>query len=202
MSALARRLTTLLSVALVCALPSGSAQATPGTENVALAITEQDESRVFDFAWDVSRQRGDGMVDHLNSATARARCVRCGATAIAFQIVLVSGSPTTVIPRNTAEAINLECTECVTVAEARQFVRVVPAPVRFTGAGRAVLADVRERLRALESQNLGVDELHQAVETQEARVLEVLRSELVLKSAPDTEAEALEGRLRQAEDLG
>jgi hypothetical protein len=202
MISLARRPTTLLFVALACVLPSGSAQAAPGTDNVATAIAEQDESRVFDLAWDVNRQRGDGVVDHLNSARARARCIRCGATAIAFQIVLVSGSPTTVIPRNTAEAINIECTGCVTVAEARQFVRVVPAPVRFTGAGRAVLADVREHLRALESQKLGVDELHQAVETQEARVLEVLRNELVLKSAPDTEPEALEGRLRQAEDLG
>jgi putative peptide zinc metalloprotease protein len=199
---LACRSAMLLVVVLACVLPLGSAQAAPGTENVATAIAEQDESRVFDFAWDVSRQRGDGVVDHVNAATARARCIRCGATAIAFQIVLVSGSPATVVPRNTAEAINLECTECITVAEARQFVRVVPAPVRFTGAGRAILADVRDQLRSLEAQNLGIDALHQAVETQEARVLEVLRSELVLKSAPATEADVLEGRLRQAADLG
>jgi putative peptide zinc metalloprotease protein len=198
----ARRSAILVAAVLACVLPLGSAQAAPGTENVATAITEQDESRVFDFAWDVSMQRGDGVVDHVNAATARARCIRCGATAIAFQIVLVSGSPATVVPRNTAEAINLECTECVTVAEARQFVRVVPAPVRFTGAGRAILAEVREQLRALEAQNLGIDQLHQAVETQEARVLEVLRSELVLKSALNAEADVLDGRLRQAADLG
>jgi putative peptide zinc metalloprotease protein len=197
---LARR-TAILVIVLACLLPFGSAQAAPGTENIATAITEQDESRVFDFAWDVSRQRGDGVVDHLNAATARSRCIRCGATAIAFQIVLVSGSPMTVTPSNTAEAINLECTECVTVAEARQFVRVVPVPVRFTGAGRAVLADVRSQLSALEAQNLSVDQLHQAVEAQEGRVLEVLRNELVLKSAPDVEADALEGQLRQASDL-
>jgi putative peptide zinc metalloprotease protein len=198
----ARRSAILVAAVLACVLPLGSAQAAPGTENVATAITEQDESRVFDFAWDVSMQRGDGVVDHVNAATARARCIRCGATAIAFQIVLVSGSPATVVPRNTAEAINLECTECVTVAEARQFVRVVPAPVRFTGVGRAILAEVREQLRALEAQNLGIDQLHQAVETQEARVLEVLRSELVLKSALNAEADVLDGRLRQAADLG
>jgi putative peptide zinc metalloprotease protein len=202
MTGLARRSALLVAAVLACSLPFGSAQAAPGTENVATAITEQDETQVFDFAWDVSRQRGDGVVDHVNAATARARCIRCGATAIAFQIVLVSGSPTTVMPRNTAEAINLECTQCVTVAEARQFVRVLPAPVRFTGAGRAVLADVREQLRALEARDLGIDQLHQAVETEEARVLEVLRNELVLKSAPDTEADLLDGRLRQAADLG
>ena len=77
---------------VACVLPVGSAQAAQ-TDNVATAIIEQDDGRAFDLAWDVSRQRGGDVVDHLNSATARARCLRCRATAIAFQIVLVSGSP-------------------------------------------------------------------------------------------------------------
>jgi hypothetical protein len=196
-----RRSATVLVAVFACALPAGSVQAA-GTENIATAITEQDDSRTFDFAWDVSRQRGDGVVDHLNKATARSRCERCGATAIAFQIVLVSGSPTKVVPENRAEAINVECTQCSSVAEARQFVRVVPDPVRFTGAGRAELADVRERLRSLEDEDLPADELHQAVEAQEARVQAVLRDELVLKSDPDTEADVLEKRLFQSADQG
>jgi hypothetical protein len=197
---LGRRAAMLLVLVLTCALPFGSAQAAD-RENIATAVTEQDQSRVFDLAWDVSRQRG-GVVDHLNAARARARCIECGATAIAFQIVLVSGSPTTVTPRNTADAINVECTSCVVAAEARQFVRVVPAPVRFTGAGRAVLADVRQDLAALEDRNLPVDQMHQAVETQEARVREVLRNQLVLKSDGDTDADVLRQRSLQAADLG
>jgi hypothetical protein len=196
---LSRRAAILLALVLTCALPFGSAQAAD-RENIATAVTEQDGSRVFDFAWNVSRQRG-GVVDHLNAARARARCVECGATAIAFQIVLASGSPT-VTPLNTAEAINVECTRCAVVAEARQFVRVVPSPVRFTGAGRAVLADVRRDLAALEARNLPVDQLHQAVETQEARVRAVLRNQLVLKSDADTDADVLEQRSLQAADLG
>jgi putative peptide zinc metalloprotease protein len=201
MNAVTRRWVTLLALAIACVLPLGSAQAANDTENVATAITEQDDSQVFDFAWDVSRQRGDDPVEHLNKAIARARCTRCGATAIAFQIVLVSGSPTTVMPRNVADAINVECTECQVVAEARQFVRVVPQPVRFNGEGRAILADVRNELRSLESRNLPIDQLHQAVETQEARVREVLRDDLVLKSDPDTDAEFLKQRTLQAADL-
>src|SRR5215208_3109928 len=140
-----RRLATF-GVALACVLPSGCAQAAFDTENVATAIIEQDDGRAFDFAWDVNRQQGDEAVRHLNSATARARCMRCEATAIAFQIVIVAGSPTTVAPENRAEAINVECTQCTAAAEARQFVRVVPDPVRFTGTGRAILVDVREDL--------------------------------------------------------
>jgi putative peptide zinc metalloprotease protein len=201
MSALTRRWATLFAVVAACALLFGSAQASPSTQNAATAVIEQDEGRAFDFAWDVSRQRGGDVVDHTNSATARARCIRCRATAIAFQIVLVSGSPTTVVPVNTAEAINVECTECVVAAEARQFVRVVPDPVRFTGQGRAVLADVRRQLSELEAQDLPIDQLHQAVEAQEARVREVLRNELVVKGKSDTEPELLKQRTLQAVDL-
>ena len=201
MSALTRRWPALLVVLLICALlPAGSAQAA-NTENIATAVIEQDDGRAFDFAWDVDRQKGGDVVDHLNSATARARCLRCDATAIAFQIVLVSGSPRTVVPQNRAEAINVECTECTVVAEARQFVRVVPDPVQFTGEGRAILSDVRRDLAALEAQDPPIDQLHLAIEDQEARVREVLDEELVLKSDPDTEPELLKQRSLQAVDL-
>ena len=203
MTTLARRFALLLALVLTCALPLGSAQAqTVGLhDNIATAVTEQDGSRVFEFAWDVSKQRG-GVVDHFNAANAGARCTQCGATAIAFQVVLVSGTPTSLIPHNRAVAINDQCTECVVAAEARQFVRVVDAPVKFTDAGKATLADVRNQLRSLEAQNLPLLELHEAVEVQEARVLAVLRDEVVLKSDPDTEADVIDKQLFQASDLG
>ena len=85
---------------LACALPAGSAQAAH-RENVAQATIEQDGGRAFDFAWDISHQRG-GVVDHANKAHAAARCTDCEATAIAFQIVLVSERPSTVAPTNEA----------------------------------------------------------------------------------------------------
>ena len=200
MSAASRRRTAALVAALACALPFGSAQAAHSGDNAATAIIEQDDGRAFDFAWDISRQRGDDPVLNRNSATARARCARCRARAIAFQIVLVAGSPKTVVPVNTAEAVNVECTACESVAEARQFVRVVPKPVRFTGRGRAILADVRDDLEALEASDPPIDQLHTAVETQEARVRTVLREELVLKSDPDKDARVLERRTLQAAD--
>jgi len=185
-----------------CVLPMGSAHAVTSTDNSATAIIEVDNGRAFDFAWNLSRQRGDADVTNWNSATAKARCVGCRATAIAFQIVLVSGSPSVVVPRNTAEALNLECTNCTVAAEARQFVRVVPDPVRFTGEGRAILANVRERLSALETQDLAVDQMHQVVEAEEARVREVLANELVVRSDPSEETDVLQRRTLQAADLG
>ena len=202
MTALTRRFAALLAVALACVLPLGSAQATSTTENTASALIEQDDGRAFDFAWDIDKRRGDDAVLHRNSAKALARCLRCKATAIAFQIVLITGSPQTVVPVNVAEAVNDQCTDCVAVAEARQFVRVVPTSVRFTSEGRAVLADVRRDLAALEDQDLPADQLHQAVETQEARVREALGTELVQSSDPDTEARVTEREFLQSADVG
>jgi len=195
----ARRGAAALLTVLACALPAGGAQASTG-ENLAQATIEQDGGRAFDFAWDVSSQRG-GVVDQANKAHAAARCTDCEATAIAFQIVIASKA-NTVAPTNEAVALNLECTRCEVVAEARQFVRVVDAPVRLTGAGRAELKEVRRELRALEALDPPIDQPHQAVEAQEARVKEILSTELVLRSDPSQEADVIDSELAQDADQG
>jgi hypothetical protein len=197
--AVARRTIPLL-VLLACALPAGGAQAAAPTENVATATIEQDGGRAFDFAWDFAKQRG-GVVDHANKAHAAARCTDCEATAIAFQIVIASNA-SSVAPTNEAVALNLECSRCEVVAEARQFVRVVDAPVRLTGAGRRELLDVRRTLRALEAQDPPLDQLHQAIEAQEARVRQVLNTDLVLKSDRSQEPDVIDAQLAQDSDQG
>jgi hypothetical protein len=202
MTALFRRALTGAVLLLACVLPIGSAQAAPDIrpkDNVAIAQIATDAGHDFDFSWEIRRQRG-GTVDHLNSAQAYSQCVECGATAIAFQIVLASAS-NDVTPRNEAIAVNNECTTCVTVAEARQFVRVYPRPVRITVAGRAVLDDVRVQLDALATQNLDAAALHTAVEAQEARVRQVLADEVVLRADPGTEADVIEHHVYQDDDL-
>lgn len=200
MSSRSRRIAAFL-VVLACALQGGVAQA-DGGDNVATALNEQDSTQAFDFAWDISRERNVDVVDNLNSALAHAHCVHCGATAIAFQIVLVSGSPSRVAPQNTAEAANIGCTECTSVAEARQFVRVVPAPVRFTGTGRAMLAHVKERLASLQYTSLAPADVHQVVEDEATEVRDVLDTQLVLKSNPDKEPNVLGKRALQSADRG
>ena len=166
---------------LACAVPGSAAgQEERKQDNVAVAVTEQDGARAFDFSWEVIRQRR-GAVDSRNVANAAARCTDCRATAIAFQVVLAWGDPAEVTPHNQAVAINDQCTRCVVYAGARQFVRVVDGPARFTGEGRSTLADVRNRLRAIEGADLSVDEQIAIVEAQEARVLHVLTQEVVAK---------------------
>jgi hypothetical protein len=67
-------------VALACALPAGSAQAAPaGHHDVsATAVNHADSSRVDDFAWGISRQRGGVVVDQSNVARAYSSCTDCG----------------------------------------------------------------------------------------------------------------------------
>ena len=165
---------------LACAVP-GSAigqDEVRTQDNVAVAVTETNGERAFDFSWELIRQkRGD--LDSKNVANAAARCTDCRATAIAFQIVLAWGDVGAVIPRNQAVAINDQCTSCVVYAGARQFVRVVDEPAQFSEAGRDELADVRDRLRAIEGADMTVDEQIALVEAQEARVLRVLLEEVV-----------------------
>jgi hypothetical protein len=180
-------------------LPAGGAEAAH-RDNVATAVIEQDDGRAFDFAWDVSRQRG-GVVDHSNAAHAAARCTRCRATAIAFQIVIAS-TASRVAPTNEAVALNHQCTECTVIAEARQFVRVVDAPVRLTGEGRQRLAAVRRALAALDAADVAIDELHEQVERHETEVRAVLAQELVLKSDPRDTADILDGETAQDVDAG
>jgi len=193
-----RRAVTFLMTVVACALPSGAQAAAAGHhDNIATATNQTDATHVSDFAWGISRQRGGDVVDQLNSARAQSTCTDCGATAIAFQIVLVSGSPPKVMPFNEAVAINDRCTRCATAAEARQFVRVTEQPVRITGQGRRELADVRNRLRALSESNLPLDELHLAVEAQESRVRQVLDTELVTTADPHEDADVLDAELLQ-----
>jgi putative peptide zinc metalloprotease protein len=174
-----RRFLVALAVA-ACAVPGAAiAEEVRTQDNIAVAVTETDGAREFDFSWEVIRQRR-GDVDSRNIANAAARCTDCRATAIAFQVVLAWGNDIgAVIPRNQAVAINDQCTRCVVYAGARQFVRLVDEPARFTDAGREVLADVRDKLRAIEYADLSVDEQIAIVEAQEARVLKVITEEVV-----------------------
>ncbi|HET8949090.1 MAG TPA: hypothetical protein VFN44_01225, partial [Solirubrobacteraceae bacterium] len=68
--------------------------------------------------------------------------------------------------------------------------------------GRAELKQVRRELRALEALDPPIDQLHQAVEAQEARVKEILNTELVLRSDPSQEADVIDSEVAQDADQG
>src|SRR5204862_5775312 len=94
------------------------------------------------------------VVDEPNGAVAYASCTDCSAIAIAFEIVLVEGNPSTVTPTNVAIAFNENCQTCVAVAEAYQFVLGTGGLVHFDPEGNRILAQIRHELHSLRKQDL------------------------------------------------
>jgi putative peptide zinc metalloprotease protein len=177
-----RRLLTLLAaLAAACALGSpaladdGGAQ--PG-DNVVIAQNTTDGSSLFKLAFDIRRIAGD-VVDQTNAAVAYSSCVDCKTTAIAIQILLVEGSPSTYTPANAAVAINENCSSCQTFAAAYQFVVQTNGPVRFTKQGWRQIHLIRKGLKELEDGNLSPAELDARLKELMGRLDTVLRTQLV-----------------------
>ena len=172
-----RRLITILVVAAL-----GFGVGTPGAayagDNAAIAVNTKDGTTVFKVAFAIRHVMGD-VVDQTNGAVAYASCSDCAAVAIAFEIVLVEGSPSTVTPTNVAIAINENCQTCVAVAEAYQFVLGTGGLVHFDNEGNKILADIRKELHSLKKEDLTIDQLQAMLDDIAARIADVLANHLV-----------------------
>jgi putative peptide zinc metalloprotease protein len=147
-------------------------------DNVAVAINTKSGSSVFKFAFSIRKVAGD-VVDETNAAVAYSSCQECETTAIAIQIVLVTGNASVVTPQNLALAINEGCTLCETFAGAYQIVLGTGGPVRFSGEGRRRIAEITEAIRSLRQEDLSPAELNARLDTLVADLKEVLQTELV-----------------------
>ena len=129
-------------------------------------------------------------------------CNGCESAAVAYQIVLISGNSPAQVPVNVAESENIACTDCKAAAVATQFYRTYEDPVRITGTGRSILASVREDLEALAARrDLAPEQIAAQARAQEPLIREVLNNEVVLRSNPKQEPDALERRLFRTRDL-
>jgi putative peptide zinc metalloprotease protein len=181
----------LAAVLAALGLALGLAVGAPGAaraDNAAVAVNTHDGSDVFRFAFAIRRVMAD-VVDETNSAVAYASCNDCHTTAIAIEIVLVAGSPSTFTPTNQAIAINNLCNLCQTFAAAYQFVVQNPGPVHFTSDALVELKDIRLAIRALERENLSPFELQARLDPLIARLKEVLATGLVPGPAPSENSE-------------
>ena len=186
MSSAIRRLAFLL-VALLVALATGFArpdlaradddEGGRSGDNAAIAINTKSGSSLFKFAFSIRQVAGD-VVDQTNAAIAYSSCESCKTTAIAIQIVLVSGSPSVVTPQNLALALNENCTLCETFAGAYQIVLGTGGPVEFTGEGRRRIAEIKLAIRRLRDEDLSPPELKARLDTLVAELKDVLETEL------------------------
>jgi putative peptide zinc metalloprotease protein len=184
-----RRLTTLIALFATIAALAPAAATANGGDNTAIAVNTKDDSSVFRLAFDIRRVM-DNVVDQGNAAVAYASCENCRATAIAIQAVLVGGQVDTVTPTNLAIAINDQCTSCVAMAFAYQFVLGTDGPMHFTPEGNRALRDIRHRLHDLRHTQLSPAELDAELSAIVDELRAVLREELVTAGShrPDDDA--------------
>jgi putative peptide zinc metalloprotease protein len=184
-----RRIALLLAaLAFVLGTPRHAAADDAGGDNSAVAINTKDDSSLFKFAFSIKKVLGD-VVDNQNAAVAYAGCERCQTTAIAIQIVLVSGSPGTVVPENYAISINESCTLCNTFSAAFQFVLGVEDPsVGLTVEGKRELRAILQEFKALKDEQYTLEEFNAKVTALGDRLRTVLKTQLVSRRTdPDAD---------------
>jgi putative peptide zinc metalloprotease protein len=161
------------------ALPEGG-----GGDNTVVAVNTKDGSSEFKVSFKIVRTSSD-VIDESNIAVAFASCEACETVAIAFQVVLVSGTPTVVIPENYAIALNFECTSCETLASAYQFVLGTDGNIHFSPEGNRAIAEIRQALRDVAgSEELTFEEIQTELDLLAADLRTVLTEEMVA-SGPD-----------------
>ncbi len=175
----------LLVLTLLAALALGGAAyaATYSAAKSNLAYAEASgtpATSVADLALGL-RENATDTVDEENTAVAYSTCDRCRSVALAFQVVIVQGSPSTVVPKNVAAAVNEGCSGCTSLALAYQFVAGKGEPARLTSDGREELGEVSRDLLALERsyRRYSDDEIRARAARNAARVRAILDTELV-----------------------
>ena len=191
----ARIVTTLVAFSLGWSpVGAGAQEATGGAsgDNTAVAVNTKDGSSEFRVSFRIVRT-SDDVVDQSNIAFAFSSCEGCETVAIAFQVVLVSGSPSTVTPENFAIALNFECTSCNTLASAYQFVLGADGRVHFSAEGNRALSEIRRRLREVAGSDLSFEEMQAELDLLAEDLRTVLAEELLTAGPEGVTVEPVEG---------
>lgn len=121
----------------------------PGpNDSQALAVNTTDGGIKYDVAYSLVTVQDGDIVDETNSAYALASCDACLTVAVSFQLVLVVGQSDVIKPINVAEALNVNCPECITLAIAKQI--VVSLQSAPSGELLAALTEQLQRLDAID----------------------------------------------------
>jgi hypothetical protein len=148
-------------------------------------FVDQDDRYVTRAKWQ-DRATRSGTVTAHNEAVAYASCRGCGATAVAFQ-VLLAGQVTDLTVTNNAVAVNEQCQECANFAGAYQFVVAGAGDLRLTRAGAAALRRIRHEVYRVRTARLQPAEAQARADALAEQVLQVLLTEVVTGSRPSSQ---------------
>lgn len=86
-----------------------------------------------------------------NYARAEAQCTNCQTIAVAVQVNVYQRGASEVSPANVAVAVNTQCSRCVTVARAIQYVIPVDDPKVVPGEVDALVRDINQQMHYFET---------------------------------------------------
>jgi putative peptide zinc metalloprotease protein len=168
----------LAFVFLVALLGLGAPATARADDNAAVAINTKDGSSIFKFAFSI-RKVASGVVDQTNAAVAYSSCTDCQTVAVAIEIVLVTGDPSVVTPTNVAIAINDQCTLCISVADAYQWVLGTGGNVHFSDHGMQEIRRIVNEIRDLGKSGLSAAEIQARLEELVKQLAQVIVDDLV-----------------------
>lgn len=117
-----------------------------GANNVVVAQTTADGAALVRANTQVSHIGGP-TVQSANIASALATsCTGCHSTAVAVQVVFVTGSPQYFLPGNAATAVNGGCTLCGSFAYAWQYIVQTNGPVLLSPAGEQEVQTLKQEI--------------------------------------------------------
>jgi putative peptide zinc metalloprotease protein len=150
-----------------------------GDNNVAAGVNTTDGKTVYAIRLKIVQVTGE-TVDATNAAVAvNSGCTDCSTVAIAFEGVVVVGSPDSFTPTNLALALNSDCSGCTAFADAYQQVVQTSTRVRITKQGRQEIARIRKDLNDLRHSDLTLQQIRDRVAADENAFAAVLRNEIV-----------------------
>ena len=149
-----------------------------GDDNAAVGVNTKDGKTVYAFRLKIVQVTGE-TVDAGNAAVAvNSGCTGCSTVAVAFEGVVVVGSPSDFEPTNLAWASNVNCSGCTAFADAYQQVVQTSTRVRVTKEGRTQIASIRQDLNDLKHSDLTLDQIKARVAADEQAFADVLRNQL------------------------
>ena len=143
-----KRLLLLLTLVLAAAAPAAADTVAQGggANNVVLVQSTTDQTWLARSHVEVAPVAGDTVASaNIASALATA-CTGCRASAVAVQVLFVTGDPSVFTPGNAATAVNAGCDSCATFAYAWQYVLQTSGPVHLSPTGRLEVIQLQQEI--------------------------------------------------------
>jgi hypothetical protein len=136
----------LFAVAALAALIAVGAANASGANHVVISSTTSGDAWHVRASTQVAHVAGDTVTSaNIASATA-STCTDCHATAVAVQVLMVTGNPSYFATSNIASATNGACDGCGTYAYAWQYVLQTDGPVHLSLAAQERIVSLRDQI--------------------------------------------------------